>query len=178
MLPAVTGAVKNPAALKSVAWIGQGKGSAEKAPRQQSESWKDKGFASSVLSSRPAAGQHWGKEKQSVQFYRLWVRLCFVKILKRQSMSALLHISPIISQLLSASVFSRCRSCRGMCHRCWLRDSVRQLIDWSEGWHGGKQVCVWKMSKTDGPSGAHVMDHRTGQDSMRKDCLLNFVVWL
>lgn len=28
-------------------------------------------FASSVVSPRPAAGQHWGKEKQLVQFYRL-----------------------------------------------------------------------------------------------------------
>lgn len=71
MLPAARGTVKHVTALESVGSMEKGKGSAEKAPRQQSESQEDEGFASSFLFLRPAAGQHWGKEKQSVQFYRL-----------------------------------------------------------------------------------------------------------
>lgn len=96
--------MKHGTALEGVVRIGKGKGSAEKAPRQRSGSSGDEGFDSSVLSLRPGAGLCWGKEKQSVQFYRLC--LCFVQISERRSMNPSLHISPIISELLSASVFS------------------------------------------------------------------------
>lgn len=61
VLPAVRGAVKHSTALKSMVGIEKGKGSAENAQRQRTESREDEGFASSVLSLRPAAGQHWGK---------------------------------------------------------------------------------------------------------------------
>lgn len=52
-------------------------------------------------------------KKNNLSDFIDWVHLFFVKILKRQIISPLLHISPTISELLSASVFSRCRSCRG-----------------------------------------------------------------
>lgn len=102
--------------------IGKGKGSAEKAPRQRSESSEDEGFDSSVLCLRPAAGLHWGKEKQSIQFYRLSAFMFYTDFRKRNHGS-------FISELLSASDFSRCRSRRERHHRHCLQDDIRQLVE-------------------------------------------------
>lgn len=79
-------------------------------------------------------------------------------------MNPSLHISPIISDLLSASVFSRCRSCRERhCRHC-LQDNVSQL-EWGTAW-GKAGPCLWDEQNR-GPSWAHVMDHKKDQDKVR-----------